>query len=109
MLPLWSRGFGERFMGGRIGGTRLYSPVSGLLNVVDFLACFQGTGGEIDEGMRKQSSPSCVVLNLEFFWLSPSATTREMTNGKAQGKTKYVKRVPNSQSVASVSANGLQI
>ena len=46
----------------RIGGTRLYSPASGLLNVVDCLACFIGTGGEIDEGMRQRSSPSCVEL-----------------------------------------------
>ena len=31
----------------------------------------------------------------------------EMTNGKAQGKTKHVKRVPNSQSAASVGTNGV--
>ena len=47
---------------GRIGGTHLYSPASGLLNVVDCLACFIGTGGEIDKGMRQQSSPSCIKL-----------------------------------------------
>ena len=71
-LPLWSWGFGERFIGGRIGGTRLYSPASGLLSVVDCLACFRGTGGEIDKGMRKRSSPSCVVLDgLRVFLAQP--------------------------------------
>ena len=37
-------GVGERCVGDAlpIGGTRLYSPASRLLNVVDFLACFQG-------------------------------------------------------------------
>ena len=65
-LPLWSWGFGEQFIGGCIGGMCLYSPVSGLLSVVNCLACFQGMGGEIDKGMRKWSSPSCVALDLSF-------------------------------------------
>ena len=34
-------------LGGRVRLTRLYSPALGLLNVVIFLACFHGIGGEI--------------------------------------------------------------
>ena len=44
-LSLWSWGLGERHIGGRIGGTRwgtrLYSPASSLVNVIDFLAFFE--------------------------------------------------------------------
>ena len=47
-FPLWSWGFGEWRVGGHVGGTRLYSPVSGSLAIVNLLACFQGMGGEIN-------------------------------------------------------------
>ena len=44
-LSLWSRGLGERRIGGRIWGTRwgtrLYSPALSLLNVIDFLGFFE--------------------------------------------------------------------
>ena len=34
-------------LGGCVRLTRLYSPALGLLNVVNFLACFHGIGVEI--------------------------------------------------------------
>ena len=34
-------------------GTHLYSLALGLLNVVDFLACFSGIGGEISASSVK--------------------------------------------------------
>ena len=39
--------------------------------------------GEINKGLRKQLSPSCIVLDLAFFWCSPSATSSE--NGERKG------------------------
>ena len=39
--------------------------------------------GEINKGLRKQLSPSCIVLDLVFFWRSPSATSSK--NGERKG------------------------
>ena len=61
MLPLWSQELGERHIGQCIGGTHLYSPALKLLFVIGCLACIQGMGGEIDEGLRKRLGPGCVV------------------------------------------------
>ena len=61
MLPLWSWGFGEQCIGGRVGVTFLYSLVSGLLEVVDCLGYFRGMDGEIDKGMRKWLHPGCII------------------------------------------------
>ena len=69
-LPLWSQGLGEQHIGQCIGGTCLYSPVLKVLSVIGCLACFQGMGGEIDEGMRKQSSP-VLSFRLNEFLVQP--------------------------------------
>ena len=90
----------------------LYSPVSRLLNVVDFLAYFWGIGGEIDEGMRKWSGSKLRRVGLggflADFWFSPSAAPHAMVKGRAQGKNKHVRMVLNINSAASASADGLQ-
>ena len=38
--------------------------------MIDLLVCSQGIGGGVDEGTREWSGPSCVVVDLVFFWLT---------------------------------------
>jgi len=40
------------------------------IKIIDLLVCSRGIGGEVDEGTRQWSGPSCAVVDLVFFWLT---------------------------------------
>jgi hypothetical protein len=50
------------------------------------LACLQGIGCEIGEGTRKRLGPSCVALDLAFFWFNLSVHSQAMSKARQKAE-----------------------